>query len=85
MNIKKEEKLPKYVIYLHRFRLYNITVMWIRIRSDPHHFGLPDPDQGKKSAKIMGNSHKNRQKSPQYYISEHGINYTYVSRTKTIC
>ena len=42
-----------------------LTVMWIRIRiqSDPHHFGLPDPGS-KKSAKIMGNSYKNRQKSP---------------------
>ena len=39
------------------------TVMWIRIRLVPHHFGLPDPGS-KKSAKIMGNSYKTPQKLP---------------------
>ena len=35
--------------------------------SDPFLFGLPDPSS-KKSAKIMGNLHTNRPKSPEYHI-----------------
>ena len=52
-------------------------MIWIRIQLDSNDFGVPlintdpDPDLGsKKSAKIMGNSHQNRQKPPEYHILE---------------
>ena len=51
------------------------AVIWIRIiRSDPHHFGLPDPGS-KKSAKIMET--RIRTDRNHYQIFKH-CNYTFV-------
>ena len=62
------------------------TVMWIRIRSDPHNFVLPDPDpdapDSKISFKIMGNSLKNRSKSPEYHVLEIEITLLFNAHTR---